>query len=99
MNAIRPPLSAGTRVRIPQRVVSREVAGETVILELGRGHYYGLDEIGTRMFHLLVEHGTLGGALTALVREYEVSEHDLRADLLEFAAGLVDRDLLEVLDG
>ncbi len=73
----------------------RDLGGEAVILELETGRYYGLDEVGTRMWCQLQQHGSLQEAGRALLQEYQVSEDELLRDLHEFVDRLVARKLLE----
>ena len=67
-------------IRISDDVVFRDLAGEAVILNLSSGVYFGLDEVGTRMWQLLSEHGDDAKSLAILLDEYEVDATRLRAD-------------------
>lgn len=87
-----------TRVEVPEQVVFREVGGEAVVLELTSGRYYGLDEVGVRMWSLLAQHGTTGQALEDLLREFEVPRQKLCQDLLEFVDLLAAKKLLLIRD-
>ena len=87
-----------TRITVPEQVLLREVGDEAVILELSTGHYYGLDEVGVRMWSLLAQHGTAGRAYRDLLAEFDVPEDQLRRDLLEFVDLLAAKKLLEVQD-
>ncbi len=85
------------KVRVPEDVVSRAVAGETVILDLASGNYFGLDDVGTRVWDLLVRHGDSDVAVRALLDEFAVDEPTLRRDVEKLVAelaaeGLVERD-------
>jgi hypothetical protein len=86
--------SAPGRLTVPETVVYRDLDGEAVLLETGSGTYYGLDEVGTRVWHTLVDRGSIEGAVADLLREYEVTEDRLRADVAELTQNLVDRGLL-----
>jgi len=68
-------------VSVAPTVISQEVAGETVILDLESECYFGLDAVGTRIWQLIGEHGDLRRILSTLLAEYEVEEAQLRADL------------------
>lgn len=75
-------------------VISQEVSGETVLLDLGSENYFGLDEVGTRIWQLIQERGQLRAVYDTLLEEYDVSpqqlQHDLEALLKAIeAAGLV----------
>src|SRR3954465_5350710 len=85
-----------TRVTVPESVLFRDLDGEAVLLETGSGRYYGLDEVGTRMWSLLQIHGETGAVCRALLAEYDVPEDRLRADLEKFVETLAARGLLEV---
>ncbi len=46
-----------TKASIPGQVLCRDLGAEAVVLDLESGIYYGLDEVGLRMWKLLQEHG------------------------------------------
>jgi hypothetical protein len=85
-----------TRVAVPESVLFRDLDGESVLLETGSGRYYGLDEVGTRLWNLLSRHGQVGAAYRDLLVEYQVPSDELQQDVLEFVGLLASRRLLEV---
>jgi hypothetical protein len=89
-------LSLTSQVRIPDGVLSRDLQGELVILDLKTGVYFGLDPVGTRIWHLLQEHQSLQKVLNSLVEEYEVTEAVCGDDLLGFVAKMLEKGLVEV---
>ena len=62
-------------------VISQEVSGETVLLDLESENYYGLDEVGTRIWQLIKETNDLQIIFNTLLDEYEVKEDRLQQDL------------------
>jgi hypothetical protein len=78
-----------TRVTIPDSILFRDLDGEAVLLETVTGRYYGLNEVGTRMWSLLQLHGEIEAVCRALVAEYDAPEERLRDDLLRFVDELV----------
>ena len=62
-------------------VISQEVSGETVLLDLESEHYFGLDEVGTRIWQLAKETNDLKAIYQTLLAEYDVSESRLQQDL------------------
>ena len=62
-------------------VISQEVSGETVLLDLESENYFGLDEVGTRIWQLIKETNDLEAIFNTLLAEYDVSEERLRGDL------------------
>jgi hypothetical protein len=74
----------------------REVAGESVILNLSTESYFGLDEVGTRMWLALTGSDTIQHAYESLLTEYDVDPDILRSDLTRLIEELVSRGLLEL---
>lgn len=93
----REPASQGCRYAVSESVLFRELQGEAVLLEIESGVYFGLNEIGSRIWNLLVAHGDLERVLIDLLDEYDVSEKRLRGDLEAFLATLVERQLVRRL--
>lgn len=89
-------LSLSSRVRISEHTLFHELHGETVLLELSRGVYFGLDEVGTRVWQLLAEGRSLQETVAALVDEYDVSEEQGAEDLLALVRELEERRLVEI---
>jgi hypothetical protein len=83
------------RITVPGSVLFRDLDGEAVLLETVTGRYYGLDEVGTRMWSLLQLHGDTEAVCRALCAEYDVPEARLREDLAQLIGALAARGLLQ----
>jgi hypothetical protein len=83
-------------IHIPKDVLFREIAGEAVILNVATGIYYGLNDVGTRMWQLLAEHGCLDPAYQTLLSEYDVPSDQLQADLFKLVDDLSAKGLLQL---
>jgi hypothetical protein len=88
-------ISSMTKVMVPKRVLFRELQGESVLLDLDSGRYFGLNETGTRMWSLLTQHGCIELALADLCAEYDVPLQRLQEELLELVDNLAAQNLLE----
>jgi hypothetical protein len=82
------------KVRITQDVLHQELGGETVLLNLANESYFGLDEVGTRIWQVLGETQSTTAALTRLLVEYDVSADQLRGDVERLMAQLADAGLV-----
>jgi hypothetical protein len=89
-------ISLDTRVSPSPDVVSREVGGELVLLDLESATYFGLNGVGSRMWTLLGELGQLRGVCDTIEREYAVPRARLEQDLLGLVRRLRDKGLLDV---
>ncbi len=91
-------ISDSTVVRIPVHNVSVDLASESVILDTDSGVYFGLNEVGRRIWQLLSSPQQVCAVQAALVREFDVEPEQCRSDLLRFLQDLADRGLIEVVD-
>lgn len=82
------------RLRIAGNVVFRDLAGESVLLNLDTGTYFGLDAIGTRLWHLVAEHGSTELAVDTLLAEYDVEAPRLQKDVDALIGQLLTKKLL-----
>lgn len=72
------------------------IEGESVLLNLKSENYFGLDQIGTRMWTLLTTSDSIQAAYEALLDEYNVSADELRKDMQDLIEKLIANELLEV---
>jgi len=86
-----------TQVFLGEDVVSRELDGEAVILNLESGTYFGLDPVGTRIWALLQKNGSLRETFETLLQEYEVAPNRLEEDLLRLVKELHGKGLLRLV--
>ncbi|MGE0448389.1 MAG: PqqD family protein [Vicinamibacterales bacterium] len=83
-------------LRVSQNTLHRELQGETVLLGLSAGEYYGLDEIGTRVWQLIVEKGDVAGVEAAMLEEFDVDRAVLSEDINRLVDDLIAKHLIEV---
>ena len=86
------------KISIPDGVLVRELQGESVLLNLNTESYFGLDDVGTRMWAALTGSPTVQAAYEMLLAEYEVDSVRLTADLHSFIEKLEELGLIKVTD-
>ena len=88
----------GKRLEVRGDVLTRELRGESVLLDLASERYFGLDEVGTGMWRALTAGSTIEAAIEALEAEYDVAPEQLRDDVAAFVRKLADAGLVDVRD-
>ena len=83
-------------VTIGDKILFHSFGDEAVALNLETGKYYGFDEVATRMWVLLAEHGRIEKVYEQLLTEYDVEEDRLRTDLLNFVEELASHRLVQI---
>jgi hypothetical protein len=87
------PLTLNTNLYIPETTYTQEVNEEVILLDTEGGFYFGLDPVGTRMWQLIQQHGSLRTVFDTILVEYEVTPELLESDLLDLANRLVEKGL------
>lgn len=80
--------------KIADNVLFQEVDGEAVLLSLDKGCYYGLDELGTRIWKLFDQDLDRDQVVAAIVEEYDVAPEQARRDLDAFLGDLEQSGLI-----
>lgn len=91
-------IKLSSRVSVPESVLFRELGDESVLLNLDSERYFGLDDVGTRMYAVLQAAPSLQAACEALSAEYDAPLETIQRDLTELVDKLVARGLLALED-
>ena len=86
-----------SRITVPPGVLVSEVGLESVFLNLKSSNYFGLDEVGTRMWKLLTTSESIQEAYQLLLQEYDIDEVQLQSDLDELIQKLTANGLIEIV--
>mgnify|MGYP000586677637 CR=1 FL=1 len=84
------------RFHISDEVLSQEVSGETVLLDLQGECFFSLNEVGTRIWQLLKGEHAFGEIIDTLVAEFDVEQGELKTDLDRLLNGLLEAGLLQL---
>lgn len=82
------------KIEISSEVLTQEVGGETVILDLKSESYFGLDEVGTRIWQLLQEQKDIHTITATMLNEYDVKEEQLKKDIQNLLTKLGDAGII-----
>jgi hypothetical protein len=88
-------ISFDKKVSVQPGIHCQELDGESVFLNLNSGRYFGLDEVGTRMWKVLTTAPTIQAGYELLLAEYDVEEKQLQQDVNDLLEKLVAHGLVE----
>ncbi len=81
-----------------QDVLESKIDDEIVLMNISTGEYYGLDEIGSRIWEMLTATPmTLVSLCRALLIEFDVDEATCQTDASIFLQHLVEQGLVQQL--
>ncbi|MBS1842022.1 MAG: PqqD family protein [Acidobacteria bacterium] len=87
-------VSLADRVVVPQHVLVRFMDRESVLLNLETERYFGLDEMGTRMWQVVTAAANVETAIAQLQEEYDATPETLQNHLTELLGRLVENGLI-----
>ena len=76
--------------------LSADLEGETVILHLGSGVYFGLSDVGARIWELIERPTSVSAVRDVLLEEYDVDAAQCERDVLALLDELWSHTLIEV---
>lgn len=79
---------------LKDHVLCRIVEDEAVLLDLDSGQYYGLNNVGTRIWQLLGAGNSASSICELVVQEFEVAEAEAEADVEALIEMFLARRLL-----
>jgi hypothetical protein len=82
-----------SHVASSEDAVFRELDGQSVLLNLATGMYFGLDAVGTHVWRLAAENGSLRWISERMTDEYDAESETITRDLLTLADALVAKGL------
>ena len=85
------------RIAAAPHVTATPLPGELVLVQLETGHYYGLDDIGSRAWTFLVSEGlSVGDAAIKITSEFETKLAQAQDDLLKLVTSLEAAKLVQL---
>ena len=85
-------------VKISESALIQKVSGEMVILDMESGQYYTLNEVASDMLDHLQAGLTLDAVVEQICAKYEAAESEVKADLEEMLAHLLEKQLVSAMD-
>jgi len=83
--------------RNDSRFVSSIVNDEVILMDIKTGNYIALKTVAHVVWDILVKPITVSALIAQILEEYEVSEQEATADIMDFLKQLLDQDMIRVL--
>ena len=78
--------------------VYSQIDGESVILNLKSGEYYGLNSVGARIWELIQEPKAVNEVQNLILAEYEVELEQCQNDRVALLQELAEAKLIDITD-
>jgi hypothetical protein len=94
---MKPKITLESSIQRNPGMVTSNLDGELVMMSVENGEYYGLDEIGSRIWELMEKPIVIEKLIHCLTLEFEVERQECEQDTLEFLEDLFSRKLINLL--
>lgn len=89
-------ISLDTIINKNLEIDDTDLDGEKVMMNLDKGEYFMMNEVGSRIWEIITEPMNVKGIVDALRSEYEVDEETCKDTVIEFLGRLNNADLISV---
>ena len=79
-----------------EEIVASDIDGETVMMSIENGEYYGLDDIGSRIWELIEKPVKVSDLIDTLLERFDVDRETCERDVLKFLNELNEYKILNV---
>ncbi len=89
-------ITTNTIVSQIEEIVASDIDGETVMMSIENGKYYGLDDIGSRIWELIEKPAKVSELIDTLLERFDVDCDTCERDVLRFLNELNGEKILKV---
>ncbi len=79
-------------------IIFSEMDGETVMMSIERGEYYGINPIGSRIWGLLESPKKVSGLCDTLQPDYDVTPVQCAQDILLFLNQMAEKGIIKIVN-
>lgn len=83
-----------TLLKRKTEIMTADMSGETVMMDIETGKYYNLGSVGGRIWELLETSISVSSLTDKLLLEYDVTREKCLEDILPFLSALLERGLI-----
>jgi hypothetical protein len=92
-------LAEDSVISVAEGQLASKLNDEVVILNLTSGIYFGLDQVGARVWELLQQHRRFGELRAAILREFDVEPLRCTQDLSDLIGRMESEGIVRIAPG
>ncbi len=89
-------ISKDSIIKKTDEIVESAIDGETVMMSIENGEYYGLDSVGSHIWELIQSPIKVSELVDTLLKKYNVDHNTCESDVMEFLNELNNNKILVV---
>ncbi len=89
-------IKANTKLILNQELLQSEIDGETIMMSIDNGKYYGLNNVASRIWEIVKTEPIFSELINTLLSEYEIEEDKCKTETLDFLNNLINNKLIKI---
>ena len=89
-------ITAQSKIILNQELLQSEIDGETIMMSIDNGKYYGLNTVASRIWEIIKEEPIFSELIKKLTSEYNIEEEQCNTETIEFLKNLVENKLIKI---
>ena len=89
-------LTTDSLISQTEELVASEIDGETVMMSIENGKYYGLDNIGSFIWEQIESPVSVSDLMDMILLDYDIDRETCERDVMAFLKKLYDDDIILV---
>ncbi len=77
-------------------IISTDMDGETVMMSIAQGEYYGLTDVGSYIWEFMTTPISIQDLSLKVLDEFEIDESTCQQDLLTYAEQLIEKGVAQL---
>ena len=91
------PLTLDTTITRSSSLLSSNLAGDVVMMDIEQGSYYGLETVAARIWTLTEQPITISALCENLVSEYNIAPEQCQQEVMTFLSELLVRRIIQIV--
>ena len=91
-----PAIADATVISRSPSVLTAEVDGEVVMMSIEQGRYFGLDDIGSDVWHRIEPPCSFAALIDRLAADYDADRATIAADVQALLARMAEQDVVRL---
>lgn len=89
-------LTMSSLIKRSPEIVHSDMDGETVMMSIEQGEYYGIDAIGAQIWNMLEEEKSIEDICASLCEKYDVEASVCQRDVIRFLENMHEQKIIEI---
>lgn len=84
------------RVILNQELLQSEIDGETIMMSIDNGKYYGLNNVASRIWEIIKDEPVYSEIIEKLLEEYNIDKDQCEEETTVFLESLIEKKIIKI---